>query len=310
MRASEREAVLDLLEGAFDLRTLFARYMDHDPLFGPGDFLLALDGTRPVSCVQIFDKRIYLFGREVHLGGIGSVATHPDFRGRGLASELLKRSEPRMRDRGMPLALLFTGITRFYSKLGWIRAFMDLNSYRRGAAFRGPANDLSTRRFDDADLAEVMAIYDQDNANRPGSTIRNESYWHGQLRYAGAEGEDFRVVERDGRIVAYARHLQMAACQIMEHASMPGELDSLAALIASMTQGRRRLLIRSPAPALDAALIELGLEVERHRDPAPMWRVLDLPALQDLAGIEGDDEALIDVLVRQPGTHFWLSDRF
>src|SRR4249920_3729351 len=109
MRAEDRPAVLDLLEHSFHLRELFARYMDFDAAFAYGDFLLALDGERPVACVQVFAKTIRLRGAEVRLGGIGSVATHESVRGRGVSSELLVETIERMRQRDMALSLLFAG---------------------------------------------------------------------------------------------------------------------------------------------------------------------------------------------------------
>ena len=83
MCASDRGAVLDLLEHAFHQRELFERYMDFDPAFRYADFWLACEDGRPVSSVQVFTKTIRLRHEEVLLGGIGSVATHESQRGKG-----------------------------------------------------------------------------------------------------------------------------------------------------------------------------------------------------------------------------------
>src|SRR5262245_56264730 len=134
MRAEDRRAVLDLLEHAFHLRELFERYMDFDAAFAWSDVLLALDGERPVACVQVFEKTIRLRGAPVRLGGIGSVATHESFRGQGVSSELLVATIARMRARGMQLSLLFAGPAQpLYEKHGWRRIALPLIRLRAPA---------------------------------------------------------------------------------------------------------------------------------------------------------------------------------
>jgi predicted N-acetyltransferase YhbS len=134
MTRSDRGAVLDLLEHAFGTRELFERYMDFDPEFAYGDFLLAVEGESPVACVQVFAKTIRLRGRAVRLGGIGSVATHASQRGGGLARDLLERALERMRARDMALSLLFAApVAPLYERLGWRRV------RRRSCGSSGPA---------------------------------------------------------------------------------------------------------------------------------------------------------------------------
>ena len=94
LRHDEREPLLDLLDGweqadGWSARTFFARYFDEDPT-PEQNFVVAEDEGRLVSCVQIFPQRIRIAGVPVSMGGVGTVYTAPQARGRGIASAVLR----------------------------------------------------------------------------------------------------------------------------------------------------------------------------------------------------------------------------
>jgi len=297
MRAEDRPAVLDLLEHAFHLRELFERYMDFDPAFAYADYLLALDGARPVACVQIFAKTIRLGGGEVRLGGIGSVATHEGFRGRGVSSELLVATIERMRARGMALSLLFAGPAQpLYARHGWQRIALPLLRLR-GRDGAPPAGDPG-RPFTPADLPEVSALYDAYCAGLPGTTVRDARYWRGQLRTAGTPVEDFRVAERGGAIDAYARSANFAGRpRVLEYARTPSGAGALAELLLHLTRAPNALPIPDARDAeLRTELEARGVDVVAVPDASAMWRDLDAHALT--------------AQLSPAKTTYWPSDRF
>ena len=312
MRADERVPVLDLLERAFGERELFARYMDFDPAYAPDDFLLAVEDGRPISSVQIFTKTIRLRGSEVRLGGIGSVATDPGHQKRGLASELLRRQHERMRERSLVLGLLFS-TWEFYEKLGWerlpARALAVHATEARGDAPAG----VTTREFRPGDLDAVRALYDAYSRRFDGTTLRDAAYWEGQLRYAGAPGESFRVATDGAGLVAYARRVDLAAPCAMEFACREDGADALAALLVELAPQRGALVVRlPPGTSLEPPLRERANRVDVTRDPTLMWRVLERAPLEALAGLSqaASDRDVLTTLLADPPAHFWLSDRF
>ncbi len=313
MRAAEREPVLDLLEYSFEEHDLFARYIDFDPAYDPSDFLLALDGARPVSCVQVFTKTIRLRGQAIGLGGIGSVATDPDYRKRGLAFELLRRSEERMRERGLVLGLLFAVLWDFYSRLGWVQIpARQLALHRQPEPAAAPP-DVALRAFRADDLAQVQALYERYTSDFEGTTIRDADYWRGQLRYAGSPGEDFRVAERDGRIVAYARTAVVQVPMALEFAHEPSCGNALASLLLGLCPDEGALLMRlPPGTELEGELAARAAALDRVDDPTLMWRVLDGGALAQLVGrpAASDERELLAELIEKPPAHYWVSDRF
>lgn len=314
MRREDRGAVLDLLEHAFRVRELFERYMDFDPAFAYGDYLLALDRDAPVACVQIFDKTIRVRGTPVRLGGIGSVATHSDYRGRGISSDLLERAIERMRARRMWLSLLFAApVAPLYEKLGWRKLPAPL--MRLTAAGGASAPRVSPgRAFRPEDLWQVSGLYESYCEPLSGPTVRDARYWRGQLRTAGTPDEEFRVAERDGAIVAYARAASFGGrVRALEYARDPSAADELAELLAANARGPHALLAPLvPDRELANALERRGIAISLARDPSPMWRVLDRAPLARLAALpdSASDADLLAALVGGPSATYWTSDRF
>jgi predicted N-acetyltransferase YhbS len=313
MVRADRPAVLDLLEHAFGLRELFERYMDFDPAFSYGDYLVAFEGREPVACVQVFDKTIRLRGEKVRLGGIGSVATRASHRGQGVSSDLLERALERMRAREMWLSLLFAApVAPLYERLGWHKIpapQLRLSPRRAG----GPVTPAG-RVFQPSDLDAVTRLYDAYVAPLSGPTVRDARYWRGQLRTAGTPEEDFRVAERGGRITAYSRVASFnGRPRVLEYARGASGADALAELLASQTHGEHALyapVVRDPE--LADALARREIDVSLARDPSPMWRVIERAPLARLAGVTGStsDFDLLATLVADGAATYWPSDRF
>jgi predicted N-acetyltransferase YhbS len=311
MRADERDAYLDLVEAAFDHREIFERYLDADALLGPNDTWLALDGARPVASVQIFDKPIRLRGEVVTIGGIGSVATHPDYERRGIATRLLRLAIDDMGARGHALSLLFTGRTSFYERLDWAHIPRPTWTLTRS----GTATAETSRPFQRDDLARIEQIYADYNAASDSSVVRDRRYWNSQLGYAGEPDEQFRVVERDGSIVAYARQILFFGIpRIIEHGSRPGAEPELARLIDRFVPENGALLMqRTGDSALADALRSLpSASAQATEWLDTMWRVLDREKLLSLAGAKPgtSDAELLNALIAPETCVYWPSDRF
>jgi predicted N-acetyltransferase YhbS len=314
MQEGEREAVLDLLEGAFGVRGIFVRYMDCDPLLHCHDTLLAIQKDTPVSCVQIFTKRIRLRGSTVEVGGIGSVATATSQRGRGLSSLLLRRAILEMQRRGMALSLLFTGLRGFYERLGFVPVARRRWLLHRAGDDTGPPAGTRFRDFTPDDLPAVRRIYEEYSGTFECSTVRDASYWRGQLGYAGNPSEIFRLAECDRRIVAYARVIEMNGAQAAtEFARSPDAPGQLAALLAGLIPADAALICSSaPDAELEHGLESLGVRLQDCCDSESLWRVLDRGVVTRLAGLpkgSGDPE-LLEALVGSPRALYWPSDRF
>lgn len=112
MSTVAHERTLDFLGRVFDTPTLASEY----PL---GETLAEIvDGEVRAACTLLV--REFRIGTRTLRGGlIGSVATDPAWRGRGLATGLLARAEQTLRSRGCLFALLWADDPRFYLARGW-----------------------------------------------------------------------------------------------------------------------------------------------------------------------------------------------
>ena len=83
---------------------------------------LAWDDDQLVAHVGIVVRDATLDGREIRIGGIGSVKTHPAARGRGYAGQAIGRAAAFFAaDPALAFGLLVcrTPLLPFYGKLGW-----------------------------------------------------------------------------------------------------------------------------------------------------------------------------------------------
>ena len=312
VQRADREPLLDLLELCFGERALFERYMDFDPSFRWSDFVVAEAAGQLVGCVQQFRKTLRLLDRVVALGGVGSVATHPDYRGRGVARKLVREREEKMRAAGIGLGLLFTDVPAVYAGLGWVS--IPLRQFLLSFDDGKSPSELCSRPFDPDDLEAVRALFDAYASRFEGAIVRDASYWAGQLRYAGTPDEDFRVIVTRGQIAAYSRTARFdLGTVIMEHAYRPGAAELLCGLFREQLGGEPALLRLQVDDELETALRAASARFERRDDPSPMWRVLSRPLLESLLGAPAadlSDEALLRRLIHDSGVHYWTSDRF
>jgi predicted N-acetyltransferase YhbS len=312
MRPAEREAVLGLLEAAFDTREVFERYFEHDPALQPGDTLLALDAGRPVACVQTFSREVRLRRQAAPLGGIGSVAAHPDWRGRGLATRLVGDALAALRARGRPIALLFTTRFGFYERLGFRQ--ISQRMFRLRACTGSADADVRTREFRATHQPRVRELYDTYCEGLSGCTVRDAAYWDAQLRFGAGPRARFRVAERDGQLLAYLRSDELDGRSVAaEYARERGAAAALAELLLqAIPAGRSLFAPIVPDPELGHALKLRGATPEPAEDPMPMWCVLEREPLAALAGLPSDasDRSILDSLVGGPAATYWPTDRF
>ncbi len=181
IRESELEELLDLLCAVHNPggRERYIGYIEGDPTWSPPQTPVVVVGSRIVSTLRIWDRRVHVGATPVRMGGIGGVTTHPDYRERGIATRLMEHAAEHMRHDAYDLGLLFTMIpARFYRRLGW--CCVPLTGFH--AELRRPPQPgrslLEVLPFDESrDLEETVALYQRHNAGRSGSLLRPRPYW-------------------------------------------------------------------------------------------------------------------------------------
>lgn len=150
------EKVVELLRLVFpqDERGYYFGFLRFDPFFHPRDVWLAVSGEEVVSCLFIL-RRLFFDGERFLLGGgIANVATHPDFRGRGLASSLLQEAILQSKKEGLSFLILVTEIPSFYERFG----FQDLGKF---VAYLEPQEGfrLTLSRIEEGEILDAYEAF-------------------------------------------------------------------------------------------------------------------------------------------------------
>ena len=181
-------------------RQYFSNHWHNDPWRDPEGIRIAVDNGTIVSTVRVFIRKMFLHGEPITVGGIGEVSTRPEYRRRGLATQLLKDSIQFMESRDIVMSSLH-GSQRIYSVEGWERvpryyARQPFTAKKQVAWEVRPAN------FDDtAEVKRIAAIYDGYARQFNGTFVRDDmAYWTEWVR---TESPDAWVAERDGVIEGY-----------------------------------------------------------------------------------------------------------
>src|SRR5258708_1629418 len=172
---SERDEVLDLLGLWYGDRAFFERYNHNDPGFRDALCLVARDGGRLVSTVQIFDRAINLDGQSVPMGGIGSVFTLEDYRHKRVASELMRLAVDTMVREGFEVSLLFADRLTFYNQFGWRDVERKFSILAGAAGINVPDRFVIDSFEIERDLAEIAAIHRKYSGRFNVTAVRDDS---------------------------------------------------------------------------------------------------------------------------------------
>jgi predicted acetyltransferase len=134
---------------------------------------------RLVALTQVHAFGQFFGGRSVPMGGVASVATTPDQRGKGLATRALVSALGAMRERGEVISALFPASTQLYRKLGWetggLYAFWRMPT---AALLRLPAApEKRVRRVGAEDLPLLKQCYARYARGVNGLLDRSDTLW-------------------------------------------------------------------------------------------------------------------------------------
>jgi len=324
-RRSERDAVLDLLALWYHDREFFARYNQNDPTFRDELCLVALDRGHLVATVQIFDRKIYVNGKIVPMGGIGSVFTREDYRHKRVASGLMNLAVATMEREGFEVSMLFAERITFYNQFGWKELTRNFSLLANPTGLRTPHFEIDV--FDiERDLHDVMRLHREYSGRFDVTALRDEADWRANLKFAGNTPadpvggcEEYFVLARNGvDIAAYARATRFHGVPIvMEYGYAPSHPDAAPALFRHVagkfaTAGNAILVTHTAHdPGLERALAAAGCPVAHHPDNFYMWRINLPEKLAARFGMTPDDASkYVFAKFGDPRSLFWTSDRF
>jgi predicted acetyltransferase len=205
MQAGETAFGGEQREGEFER---FSKMIPRDRWFA------AYDGGRPVGTAASFPFRLTVPGGELAAGGVTWVGVLPSHRRRGILTELMKRQIEDLRDRGEPLAILYSSEPPIYGRFGYGVAApaVEMDGETARFSYRDDPGPTGAVRIIDAEeaLRVLPSVYDTVRRDVPGFVARDSDVWK-LTRLAdpehwrrGAGPKFFAVVEFDGKPVGYA----------------------------------------------------------------------------------------------------------
>jgi len=231
-KPGDESGIVEVMNACFDtfrgygLNTeVWLDYDRRDPGFKKEEALVAEHKGRIVGHVQLVFREIKL-GRKTFIttGGIANVSTHPDYRGKGIATKLMKMALDRCKELKIPLSSLFTGYGyvahRIYRRLGYAdtlfmtRYLAEDEEVERTLEMLPEDPSVRVREYREGDEEGMLKVYEQHIEEYTGAIRRDLTYWKNKLIdivcyhgfFAENLGEAARVLiaEKNGKVTGYA----------------------------------------------------------------------------------------------------------
>ena len=179
----------------------YRSYVREDPTYRLGQTRIAVDDGKIVGHLRVWDRKLAIRGQVITAGGIGSLLTHPDYRGRGIASGLLTDTEQYFREVDYDIGLLFSIIgTPFYESRGWTP--IPISTFEIDASTAAPPAVASRPLRLRDDLDAVRSIHASCSSQYTSTEVRDAAYWStGPARYRSVFPDV--GIDRGGQLCGY-----------------------------------------------------------------------------------------------------------
>ena len=290
-KESELEQVVELCCVAFnpDGHERYWQYVQGDSSYRLPQTRVVVVNDTVVSTLRVWERRMRVGASLVTMGGIGGVCTHPNYRGVGYASALMRDTIDYLRLIGCDLGVLFTIIPEaFYRQLGWIS--LPLHGFSvayNSAAQAAAASAWQVTDFNpETDLDAVAALYDLTNAQQSGTIARTRAYW--DMAPSRIRGVLPTVVARqNGHIGGYLNYeIDGKFVEVREVGYVPDDPTVLDALVshffqACEAQGVEEIGGRFPSqhPFAERLIATSDNPVTQTEYTGMMCYAVDLPVL-------------------------------
>ncbi len=178
----------------------FSNHWHNDPWRDAEGIRVAVDNGSIVSTVRVFIRKMFLHGEPVSVGGIGEVSTRPEYRRRGIATQLLKDAIEFMESRDIAMSSLH-GSQRIYSLEGWekVPRYYARQSFKAEKLAEWAVHAMN---FDNAaEVKRIAEIYDWYARKFNGTFVRDKmTYW---TQWVRTESSNTWVAKRNGNIEGY-----------------------------------------------------------------------------------------------------------
>lgn len=300
----EFEDCLDLWSTVFvhTGRDYFVPYLHGDPYYNPELTRVCVVDGKIVSALQICRREVRIGNNALTMGGIANVATHPEYRGRGYASQLLLDSLMIMPTHSIDFSMLFTGIQPFYERAGWCS--LPMKRFTGELRQDLPAEESTHYSFRTADwkydVVKLLPVYEEFNQQRPLTVVRTVDYWKGYSVPRFGAPKSTIIAETSGYVAGYLYfQLDGENCWLHEIGFLRSEAECARALILNAaaqasTAGVRRLWSNLPSESVIMDALHSVVTSVEVREPAHMMcRIISMDSLKHKVLPELNDRASV-----------------
>ena len=211
-----------------DRRLRFTNIVKRDPWSDLNNTRACFVGGKAASVVQIFDRPMRIGNCVVRMGAVGSVGTDPSQRRAGYSSGVLQNSVRYMQMSGYDLSILSTGIHSHYARAGWVLHPTYSMDVTLPTTLGEVPTDVTIEQCEpNRDLPALQAIYNQFNANRTGTFVKNTEYWINRPKWRPYDPSLYWIAKQGGTTVAY---LQTERWEVGEFGYLPDANRTMIAL--------------------------------------------------------------------------------
>lgn len=172
-------------------------------LAGPANIRVVRAGGQVAGGLVSLPAGQWFGGRSVPTGAIAAVAVAPEFRARGIATQLLRGVLEELHAAGTPLSTLYPATVQLYRRVGYEQAGFscEISVPLRLIDLRDRGLEVRAARADD--IEAIRAVYRQWVARFSGGLDRTGFFWH-RLHHPRGENARVYVVCADKRVEGYA----------------------------------------------------------------------------------------------------------
>ncbi|HET7478158.1 MAG TPA: GNAT family N-acetyltransferase [Rubrobacteraceae bacterium] len=204
-QVEDREALARLAKTAFGDpggSGYWERYYDpENARLDPEQVHIIEEDGEPRATATVLPLEVFLGGKTVPMGGVAAVTTHPAYRRRGYAGDLMRAVLRDMRERETRLSMLWPFSHAFYRAHGWELAGETISYTFKPTDLPTSPEQKHVRAYREEDLSRMTALFDAEASGHDLCVRRNEVRWR---QFLGRKEQEVAVYEREGKVGGYA----------------------------------------------------------------------------------------------------------
>jgi len=251
-------------------------------LFGEqnvGRMFVAVDDARVVAMVNYHFTPVLIGPSTINVASVGSVCTDPAYRGRGLASRLLRLAEEKMIAEGVHVVVI-SGEGGIYAAFGSGFAG-DMREASVPLDRLPPRGSVATVPYDASYFPAVRRLYDADAVRFVRKDDEFRMLVRGQTFPDTFVDYDFRVILKDGVPAAYAilvLHKENDELGIKE---MAGDRDVLRDALPLLCAGYGRKSVHFAAAPDDPLFGSVPPDCVKPIHQFASFKIIDFPGMAE-----------------------------